>query len=78
MDHRSSLLHPSRPSQETADGLANVNGIDGDVNPRDALTSPFFVPMARYARYLLEEGVVSPERIREIFPARGLGDEPQP
>jgi type II secretory ATPase GspE/PulE/Tfp pilus assembly ATPase PilB-like protein len=43
---------------------------------RDALASPMFVPMARYARYLLEQGVVSPERIREIFPARGLGDQP--
>jgi MSHA biogenesis protein MshE len=41
---------------------------------RDALTSPVFVPMAQYARYLLEQGVVSPERIREIFPARGSGD----
>jgi type II secretory ATPase GspE/PulE/Tfp pilus assembly ATPase PilB-like protein len=45
---------------------------------REALTSPFFVPMARYARYLLEEGVVSPERIREIFPTRGSGDQPPP
>ena len=27
-----------------------------------------FLPFARYSRFLLEEGIVAPERIEQIFP----------
>jgi MSHA biogenesis protein MshE len=35
-----------------------------------ALTPETFVPMARYARYLLAQGLISPKRLRETFPGR--------
>ncbi len=35
-----------------------------------ALTPETFVPMSRYARYLLAQGLVSPKRFRETFPGR--------
>jgi type II secretory ATPase GspE/PulE/Tfp pilus assembly ATPase PilB-like protein len=31
-----------------------------------------FIPMTAYSRLLLEEGIVAPERVREIFPAKGF------
>ncbi len=36
----------------------------------DALTPQTFLPMIRYARFLIEEHLASPERIRELFPKR--------
>jgi CRP-like cAMP-binding protein len=37
-----------------------------------ALAPENFISMARYSRFLLREGIVAPERIREIFPNRRL------
>jgi type II secretory ATPase GspE/PulE/Tfp pilus assembly ATPase PilB-like protein len=39
-----------------------------DLQP--ALTPEVFVPMARYARYLMAQGLMSPRRLREAFPGR--------
>lgn len=40
-----------------------------------ALKPDEFISMSRYSRFLLEEGVVAPERIHEIFPARRIVTE---
>jgi type IV pilus assembly protein PilB len=37
-----------------------------------AMAPENFISMARYGRFLLREGIVAPERIREIFPNRRL------
>ena len=39
---------------------------------KSCLTSDVFIPMAYYSQLLLEEGLVAPERIREVFPAQYL------
>jgi general secretion pathway protein E len=41
---------------------------------KNCLTPDVFIPMAYYSRLLLEEGLVAPERIGEIFPAQNLGE----
>jgi MSHA biogenesis protein MshE len=37
---------------------------------QQALTPEVFVPMSRYARFLMAQGLMSPKRLREAFPGR--------
>ena len=49
----------------------------GSMQEMEAAASPeSYVPMRRYARHLLEEGLASPEDLLEIFPSTTAGRDP--
>jgi len=57
------------------DGLRNLIEKNASwAEMSEVLTPQIFIPMTRYGRFLIEEGVAAPERIREFFPGKQFAD----